>query len=330
MRLLFAGTPEIAASVLKSLISDPETSQHEIVGVLTQPDRPAGRGQQILKSPVKQLAEEVGISVLQPLSLSAKKDPLIQPTLRELKADLMIVVAYGLILPAAVLEIPTFGCWNIHVSLLPKWRGAAPIQRAIEAGDTHSGVSLMQMDAGLDTGDILNQKTCPITLTDTAQTLHDRLAQLGFEALKETLSILSSSQQDPSLSLSRQPQNHDQATYAHKIEKAEGEIDWNEPMQAIHYKIMAFNPWPVCFSQMEETTFRFWTSIPTSLSDETDPGTLVKLDKHRLGVVAGDHKILELLSLQLPGKKVLSAREMLNGQIDQWIGKSFKKGMPLV
>ena len=175
MKLIFAGTPDIAARVLSGLIPYVQEHHHEIVGIFTRPDQCSGRGQHLIQSPVKQLAEKHHLPLFQPSSLNAKKDPFIQETLKNLAPDLIIVAAYGLILPQVVLDIPKWGCWNIHVSLLPKWRGAAPIQRAIEAGDEKSGVCLMQMDSGLDTGDILAQRTCPIHLTDTAEMLHDTL-----------------------------------------------------------------------------------------------------------------------------------------------------------
>jgi methionyl-tRNA formyltransferase len=328
MKILFAGTPDIAEKVLNGLISYATENQHEIVGALTQPDRPAGRGQKIIKSAVKLLAEAHHIPIFQPLSFNPKKDPTspeIFEQLQALKPDLMIVTAYGLILPKFLLDLPQYGCWNIHVSLLPKWRGAAPIQRAIEAGDRETGICLMQMDQGLDTGDILARKTCPILLTDTAQILHDRLAQLGLETLTETLSelekiSLKNTQESLSLSLPREIQDHTQATYAHKIDKAEGKINWQEPALEIHHKIMAFNPWPVCFSTLETSAapitpqiIRLWKSSPTETSSSFPPGTLIRFEKNKLGVVAGDQKILELLEIQLPGKKAMSMPEILNG-----------------
>ncbi len=313
MRLIFAGTPELAAEILGRLISFAQVHQHEIVAVLTQADRPAGRGQKLIKSPVKVLAEQQGLSLFQPISLKAKKDPQIQETLKNLKPDLIIVAAYGLLLPQAVLDIPRFGAWNVHVSLLPRWRGAAPIQRAIEAGDTESGVCLMQMDAGLDTGNILGRKVCPIHSDDTAEILHHRLAELGSVLLLETLTELAKHEFTPGFHLPREVQNHADATYAHKIEKAEGQIDWSQPMLALHHKIMAFNPWPVCFCEWKEQVIRLWTSSPTSLRYSDPPGTFICFDQHRLGVVTGDQQLLEILTLQLPNKKVMSAREFLNG-----------------
>jgi methionyl-tRNA formyltransferase len=343
MRLLFAGTPEIAEKVLAGLISyiaplpalpfpakgEEAKSPFELIGVLTQPDRPAGRGQKIMQSPVKQLAETHGIPIFQPLSLSAKKDPIayqaLYQTLQDLKPDLMIVTAYGLILPRAILNLPKFGCWNIHVSLLPKWRGAAPIQRAIEAGDSETGICLMQMDAGLDTGDILVRKTCPILPSDTSQILQDKLASLGLDALCETLKKLDlarlSSVENPNARapLPAEIQDHTQATYAHKIEKAEGKIDWQQSALSIHHKIMAFNPWPVCFVEFppkgQETPqiIRLWKSAPTSLTHSAAAGSLIQFSKNKLGVVAGDHQILELLELQLPGKKPMTIPNLLNG-----------------
>jgi len=309
MRLLFAGTPEIARQVLEQLIP-----HHEIVGVLTQPDRPLGRGQKLEKSPVKQLAEKHPIPVFQPLSLG--KDPQIKSLLSSLQPDLLIVVAYGLILPESIFSIPRFGAWNIHTSLLPRWRGAAPIQRAIEAGDTQTGVSLMQMDSGLDTGDILLQKTCPISLEDTSETIHQKLASLGSAVLLEALA-----QREKLLP---QTQSTEGICYAHKLEKAEGLLDWSLSAKTLHDKIRAFYPWPICFSHLQGQVIRVWASALNNQKQNSLPGTLVIFQKNRLGVVCAEGQILELIKLQLPAKKALSAAELLNGHRVLFEGTRFE------
>ncbi|MEO6696481.1 MAG: methionyl-tRNA formyltransferase, partial [Gammaproteobacteria bacterium] len=232
LKIIFAGTPEFAVPALQALLD----SAHEVCAVYTQPDRPAGRGRTVQASPVKQLALRHRIPVLQPPSL---KDASVQETLRALVADLMVVVAYGLILPAAVLSAPRLGCINIHASLLPRWRGAAPIQRAILAGDDQTGITLMQMDEGLDTGAMLVQRPCPILPTDSAKTLHDRLAALGAETLIETLGPL----QDGTITA--RTQNGDAACYAAKLSKPEAVLDWRLDAAALDRKVRAFNPSPV-------------------------------------------------------------------------------------
>lgn len=243
LRIVFAGTPEFAAAHLKALLDTP----HQIVAVYTQPDRPAGRGQKLMPSPVKQLAAENAIPVLQPPSL---KDAAAQAELAALEPDLLVVVAYGLILPQAVLDIPRFGCINSHASLLPRWRGAAPIQRAVQAGDAESGVTVMQMEAGLDTGPMLLKVRTPITAEDTGGSLHDRLAELGPPAVIETIAGLASG------TLMGEVQDDALANYAHKLNKDEARIDWSRPAIELERLIRAFNPWPICHSTLNEAPLK--------------------------------------------------------------------------
>ncbi|MFK5984266.1 MAG: methionyl-tRNA formyltransferase, partial [Pseudomonadota bacterium] len=234
MNIIFAGTPVFAATTLNDLLN----SQHNIVAVYTQPDRPSGRGRKLTPGPVKKLAQEYDIQVLQPLNLKLAED---QQILKSFNADIMIVVAYGVILPEIVLTTPKYGCLNIHASLLPRWRGAAPIQRAILAGDKQSGVTIMQMDKGLDTGDMLTISQCDIEANDTASSLHDKLAQLGSIALLATLDKIQNN------TLVATAQNNELAKYAHKIDKQEGKIDWTKNAINIVRQIQAFNSWPVAF-----------------------------------------------------------------------------------
>lgn len=296
MRIAFAGTPEIAATVLKRLL---QTELHEIVGVLTQPDRPAGRGRKLQASPVKQLAEQYNIPVLQPSSL---RSPEVQGVLMQMQVDLMVVVAYGLILPGEVLQIPRLGCWNVHVSLLPRWRGAAPIQRAIEAGDAQTGVCIMQMDEGLDTGDILLCQMTDITNQDTAQTLHDRLADMGADALVEALMLQATGQLQPRM------QAADGATYAKKITKAEGLIDWHQPAESIVRRIRAFNPWPVCYAPHQGEQVRIWSAecLPETAGQ---PGEIIAVDKHGIQVATAQGSV-KVSKIQIPGGKPLAISQM--------------------
>lgn len=304
LKILFAGTPEFSVAPLNALLA----SEHEIVGVYTQPDRPAGRGRKLTASPVKEVALQHGLPVFQPETL---KDSEAQKQLADLNADVMVVVAYGLILPKAVLEMPTYGCLNIHASLLPRWRGAAPIQRAIESGDDETGVTIMQMDVGLDTGDMLHKVSTQITPEDNAQSLHDRLSTMGASALMETLTAL----QHQTL----QPEKQDErlVTYAQKLTKAEAEIHWQESAEMIVRKIQAFNPWPVAYTAFQETPLRVGQArllSTTELSELTSsdtvdhnrPGLVILIDKQGMMVTTGSDPIL-IQQVQPSGKKMMSA-----------------------
>ncbi len=299
LRIIFAGTPEFAARHLAALLA----SRHEVVCVYTQPDRPAGRGKKLSASPVKALAAMTGKPVLQPSTLKTAEA---QSLLAEWRADLMVVVAYGLLLPQAVLDIPRLGCINVHASLLPRWRGAAPIQRAIEAGDDQTGVTIMQMDAGLDTGAMLSRSRCAIYPTDCASDLHDRLLHLGPPALLTALDQIARGH------IEATPQDDAEASYAAKLSKAEARIDWSQPAAVLDRRIRAFNPFPVAWTDLEEERLRLLNSrVVTNVHTET-PGTLLTRDDHLL-VACGAGSVLELLALQLPGGRALSAREAING-----------------
>lgn len=303
MQIVFAGTPEFAAVALQSLLVQGPDQDCQVSAVLTQPDRPAGRGRKLRPGPVKQLAERHGITVLQPGSL---RKPEARAPLQALAPDLMIVVAYGLILPREVLAIPRHGCLNIHASLLPRWRGAAPIQRAILAGDAETGVTIMQMDAGLDTGPMLVRRHCPITSDDSAGTLHDRLAVLGAEALHETLAQVRSGTLHP------EPQDDQLATYADKIDKAEAALDWQASAVALERRVRAFNPWPVAFTSLGDYgRIRVWRAQALAEKTAKLPGQVVRAGGDAIEVATGNG-ILRLLEIQLPGGRALAVRDFLN------------------
>lgn len=308
-RIIFAGTPEIAAGVLESLIA----ANYNIVACLTQPDRPQGRGLKLTPSAVKTCALQHNIPVMQPKTLRNAET---QQQLIDLKPDLMIVLAYGLILPTAVLNIPKLGCINIHASILPRWRGAAPIQHAILAGDTESGITIMQMDAGLDTGDMLAVYPCPILNTDTSSDLHDRLASLAQTSIIDALQKLQSGKIQP------KKQNDELATYAHKIEKQHAQINWHTSAIEIDRNIRAYNPWPVAFTTFNEQTVRIWQSEVVPGDCNNKPGTILATDKHGIQV-ATSNGILRILSLQFPGKKMLPANVVCNSNLNLAPGHSF-------
>jgi methionyl-tRNA formyltransferase len=299
-KIIFAGTPEFAAIALAQLIKH----EHDIVAVYTQPDRPAGRGRKLLPSPVKQIALEHHIPVEQPESL--KKDPAAVDKLKHYAPDIMIVAAYGLLLPQSVLDIPTFGCLNIHASLLPRWRGAAPIQRAILAGDEETGITIMQMDAGLDTGDMLLKRPLLIDAGCTAGELHDQLAALGSKAILQTLDDLAANKLHP------QKQDPALATYAKKLDKREAWINWNQSAQQIDRQIRAFNPWPVAQTRIADKVVRLRKAQVINAASDASPGIIVQVNNDGIDVACGDGQ-LRLLDGQLPGGKPLSINDLLNG-----------------
>ena len=272
LKVIFAGTPDFAAKHLSALLE----SEHEVIAVYTQPDRPAGRGKKLTASPVKVLAEENAIPVYQPQSLKAQDA---QEELASLNADLMVVVAYGLILPTAVLNAPKLGCINVHGSILPKWRGAAPIQRSIWAGDAETGVTIMQMDEGLDTGDMLHIATLPITSEDTSATLYEKLAELGPQALVEVVNEFD--RYTPT------KQDDSQATYAKKLSKEEALINWADDAEQIERNIRAFNPWPVAWMQVEDQNVKVWSANVVPLNKNVTPGTVIGANKEGITIATG-------------------------------------------
>jgi methionyl-tRNA formyltransferase len=300
LRIIFAGTPDFAARHLDALLS----SEHQIVGVFTQPDRPAGRGKKLMPGPVKVLAEERGIPVFQPVSLRPQEN---QQLVADLQADVMVVVAYGLILPKAVLEMPRLGCLNVHGSLLPRWRGAAPIQRSLWAGDAETGVTIMQMDVGLDTGDMLYKLSCPITDEDTSATLYDKLAQLGPQGLLETLTQIANGTATPEV------QDETQVTYAEKLSKEEARVDWTLSAAQLERCIRAFNPWPMSYIVIDDQPVKVWKASVINTQVKADPGTIVEANKQGIQVATADG-ILNLESLQPAGKKAMSAQDLLNSR----------------
>lgn len=310
MKVIFAGTPEFAATALAALVQ----TEHEIVAVYTQPDRKAGRGQKLTPSPVKQLALEHHLAVYQPLHFKASTEEglMAQQQLAELGADVMVVAAYGLILPQAVLDTPKYGCLNIHGSLLPRWRGAAPIQRAIAEGDTQTGVTIMQMAAGLDTGDMLYKTFYDIQATDTSASLYEKLATQGAEAICK---VLESEQSLQSYLHTRQVQDESQTVYAHKLTKPEAHIDWSLDAVQIDRNIRAFNPWPVAFIVLDESNnLRVWNSSISSFSNENAQiGEIIAIDKSGVHVACGTGAVC-LSSLQWPGGKALNPVQILQTQ----------------
>ncbi|MCE9688059.1 methionyl-tRNA formyltransferase [Shewanella sp. AS16] len=313
LKIIFAGTPDFAARHLQALLD----SEHQVIGVYTQPDRPAGRGKKLSASPVKTLALEHQIPVYQPPSLRKEEA---QQQLAALDADIMVVVAYGLILPKVVLDTPRLGCINVHGSILPRWRGAAPIQRALWAGDKATGVTIMQMDIGLDTGDMLLKTRLPIEDSDTSASLYEKLAQQGPEALLQALAGLAEGK------LTAEKQDESQASYAEKLSKEEARLDWHKPAQQLWQEVRAFNPWPVSYFEHQGNSIKVWqTEFEPSQSNQA-PGTIICANKQGIDVATAQG-VLRLKMLQLPGKKPLSAADILNSRAD-WFTPGTLIGMP--
>lgn len=298
MNIIFAGTPDFSLPVLQMLLA----SQHPLVAVYTQPDRPAGRGRKLTASPVKQLAEDNNINIYQPVKLT---DAGVLDRLHQLAPDLVVVVAYGLLLPQAVLDLPRLGCINIHASLLPRWRGAAPIQRAIIAGDQETGVSLMQMEIGLDSGPVLASQPCTIHLNETGGQLHDRLALMGAALLEENLEKIASGQLTP------RQQDESGLTYAKKIDKQEAVIDWQHGAAAIARQVAAFNPWPVAETIRDGERLRIWEASAVDRVTTAAPGTVIDESRDGIDVACGEG-VLRIGHLQLPGAKAVAAVDFLN------------------
>lgn len=298
LTIVFGGTPEFAVPALEALLH----AGHRIAAVYTQPDRPAGRGRQVAQSAVKQAALRHGLVVEQPATL---RDPAAADRLAGYRPDVMVVVAYGLLLPKPILDTPRLGCVNIHGSLLPRWRGAAPIQRALLAGDAETGVSIMCMDVGLDTGPVLSTKSIAIAPHETAATLHDRLATLGAQALIETLPKFAAGELIP------QPQPQAGVTYAHKLRKEEAVLDWSRPAMELDRQVRAFNPWPVAETRWRGQQLRVWESAPLALNAKAKPGVVTGADANGIVVATGDGA-LNLTRVQLAGRKQMSAAEFLN------------------
>ncbi len=302
LRIVFAGTPDFAVPSLRVA-----AAQGEVVAVYTQPDRPAGRGRALAASPVKQAALELGLPVLQPETLRTVQA---RRELRDLRPDLMVVVAYGLLLPPKVLELPVHGCWNVHASLLPRWRGAAPIQRAIEAGDAETGVCLMQMEQGLDTGPVLLSQATPIGPQETGGQLHARLADLGAQVLRDGLALLRAG-----IRPAPRPQPDAGATYAHKLDKAEARLDWTQPADALARKVRAFHPWPVAEAEVAGERLRVHGAVALPLAHRAAPGTVLFAGRDGIDVACGEGA-LRIRALQRAGGKAITAADYLNARRD--------------
>ncbi|TPE55254.1 methionyl-tRNA formyltransferase [Maribrevibacterium harenarium] len=311
LKIIFAGTPEFAAASLQALLDQRQEKRYEIVAVYTQPDRPAGRGQKLVPSPVKQLALDHGLTVKQPLNFKEEAD---RAELASFNADIMIVAAYGLILPKAVLETPRLGCINVHASLLPRWRGAAPIHRALLAGDVQTGITIMQMDVGLDTGDMILKHTCDIKPSDTSASLHDRLAPLGGAALIAALDQIQAGTH------TAEAQDNNLANYAHKLTKEEGNIDWTQPAAQIERQIRGLCPWPSAYTQTGAGVMKIHAASLVNDNDQSAPaGQVVLVSKEGVGIATGDGTLL-ITEVQFPGGKRIYVRDALNGKYQQTLG----------
>ncbi|AQM68432.1 Methionyl-tRNA formyltransferase [Vibrio campbellii] len=300
LRIVFAGTPDFAARHLAALLS----SEHEVIAVYTQPDRPAGRGKKLTASPVKTIALEHDIPVYQPENFKSDEA---KQELADLNADIMVVVAYGLLLPQVVLDTPKLGCINVHGSILPRWRGAAPIQRSIWAGDAETGVTIMQMDIGLDTGDMLKIATLPIEASDTSASMYEKLAGLGPDALIDCLADIAAGK------AKLVKQDDELANYAKKLSKEEARIDWNDDAAHIERCVRAFNPWPMSHFEAAENSIKVWQSRVEEQIIDKPAGTIVQADKTGIYVVTGNG-VLVLEQLQVPGKKAMSVQDILNSR----------------
>lgn len=312
LNIIFAGTPDFAAQHLQAILN----SQHNVIAVYTQPDKPAGRGKKLQASPVKQLAEQNNIPVYQPKSLRKEE---VQSELKALNADVMVVVAYGLILPKAVLDAPRLGCLNVHGSILPRWRGAAPIQRSIWAGDAQTGVTIMQMDEGLDTGDMLHKVYCDILPTETSTSLYNKLAELAPSALIDVLDNLENGK------FIAEKQDDSQSNYAEKLSKEEAQLDWTLPAMQLERNIRAFNPWPIAYFSTEDKDGNAQTlkvyQVEVLPHQDKPAGTILSADKNGIQIATVDG-VLNLLQLQPAGKKPMSAQDLLNGRAEWFtIGK---------
>ncbi len=300
LKIVFAGTPDFAARHLAALLS----SEHEVIAVYTQPDRPAGRGKKLTASPVKNIALEHNIPVYQPENFKSDEA---KQELADLNADLMVVVAYGLLLPQAVLDTPKLGCINVHGSILPRWRGAAPIQRSIWAGDQETGVTIMQMDIGLDTGDMLKIATLPIEATDTSASMYEKLAGLGPQALVECLADIADGKASP------EKQDDKLANYAKKLSKEEARINWSDDAEHIERCVRAFNPWPMSHFEAANNSIKVWQSRVDVQTTTEAPGTILQADKTGIYIATGKH-VLVLEQLQVPGKKAMPVQDILNSR----------------
>ena len=302
LKIIFAGTPDFAARHLQALID----SEHDVIAVYSQPDRPAGRGKKLTASPVKVLAQEHNIAVFQPASL---RNEAAQQELSNLQADIMVVVAYGLILPKIVLDTPRLGCINVHGSILPRWRGAAPIQRALWAGDSETGVTIMQMDIGLDTGDMLLKTHLPIETTDTSASLYEKLAEQGPTALVDALTGLSEGR------LVAEKQDENLANYAEKLSKEEARLDWHKSAKQLWQEIRAFNPWPVSYFEHQQSVIKVWQATYNAQACSQAPGTIITTTKQGIEVATADGSLI-IETMQLPNKKPLDVADILNARGD--------------
>jgi methionyl-tRNA formyltransferase len=311
VRIVFAGTPDFAAASLHALAG----AGFELIAVYTQPDRPAGRGRLLSPSPVKQLAQQLGLPVYQPASL---RDPTAITELAALRPELLVVAAYGLILPRAVLDIPPLGCLNVHGSLLPRWRGAAPIQRAILAGDAETGICIMRMETGLDTGPVLDRAAIPITPVDTGGSLHDKLASLGAERLCAVLALLARGQ-----TVTETPQDHAAAVYAHKLDKSEAALDWRRPAEVLERQVRAFNPWPVAQAAVQGGWLRVHHATLEGITHGATPGQILEAGPQGLLLACGEGA-LRLREVQAPGRRPIAFSDLYNARRE-----AFTPGLPL-